>query len=187
MNSIENMRSPRGFLAAIVFLSLLPVAALWQMFFTDGLEIVTHLVLATGSILISLAVFDFKMPVWITWTGCISMAALTAIFLLQAVALLAQNDSLTYLVFQLLGQQLEKCLGLLFIFWCIAMLLLVSRGKTRIFGSIIMSAVVCLQIYTYSLLYLGGTPTEELKLIFLLMFVWLLLESAKKMEQDGAQ
>jgi hypothetical protein len=47
-------------------------------------------------------------------------------------------------------------------------------------GIAVLSAVVCLQVYTYGLSFLGGTAAEELKLIFLLMFVWLLLESAKK-------
>ena len=179
------MRSPRGFFAAIVFLLLLPIAVLYQMLFESGIEIVTHLVLAVGSALISLAVFDFKTPRWITWTGCISMAVLAVIFLLQALALAVQNESLSHLVFQVLGQQLEKGLGLLFIFWCVAMLLTDSRGKTRIFGMVVMSAVVLLQIYTYGLSYLGGTAPEELKLILLLMFVWLLLESMKKISTEA--
>lgn len=175
-----NMRSPRGFFAAVAFLSLLPAAVLCQMIFPGGLEIITHLILAAGSLLISLAVFDFKMPGWITWVGCIAMGALAAIFFLQALGLAVQNDSLNYLVFQVLGQRLEKLLGLLFIFWCVAMLLLDSGGETRIFGFIVMSAVVCVEVYTFGLSLVGGTAAEELKLVFLLMFAWLLFESMKK-------
>src|SRR5262245_45112387 len=105
------MRSPRGFLAAIVFLSLLPIAVLYQMFFDNGIEVVTHGVLAVGTALIAFAVFDFKkVTSWITWLAGISMGILAAIFLLQGVSLLIQNDTLTYLVFQVLGQRLEALL-----------------------------------------------------------------------------
>jgi hypothetical protein len=101
------MRSRRGFLAAFVFLSLLPIAVLYQMFFDNGVEIITHLVLALGSVLISFSVFDFKVTSWITWLGCVSTSALAAIFLVQGLSLLIQNDTLTYLVYQVLGQRLE--------------------------------------------------------------------------------
>jgi hypothetical protein len=104
------MRSRRGFLAALVFLSLIPIAVLYQMFFDHGIEIITHGVLALGSGLISFAVFDFKVTRWITWLGCVSTSALAVIFLLQGVSLLIQNDALTYLVYQVLGQQLEAWL-----------------------------------------------------------------------------
>jgi hypothetical protein len=56
------MRSPRGFFAAVVFLLMLPIAIVYQLFFANGIEIVIHLILATGSILLSLAVFDFEVP-----------------------------------------------------------------------------------------------------------------------------
>lgn len=174
------MRSPRGILGAAVFLSLLPAAVVYQMFFESGVEIVIHLILAAGSIFMSLAIFDFKTARWINLVGSFSMGALAIIFLLQALGPAVQNDSLTWLAFQILGQGLERGLGLLFIFWCLVMLLTDSRGKARIFGFIVMSAVVFLQVYTYGPYYLSGTAAEELKLIFLLMFAWLLLESAKK-------
>jgi hypothetical protein len=171
------MRSPRGFFASIVFLSLLPVTVLYQMFFDSGLETVTHLALAAGSILVSLAVFDFKTPKWVTWIGCLSMGALAVIFLLQALSLAVPNEPLNYLAFQVLGQRLEGWLVCLFIFWCAGMLLTDSCGKTRVLGFAVMSAVVCLEVYKYVLSFQGGTPAEDLKMIFLLLFVWLLLES----------
>jgi hypothetical protein len=181
------MRSRRGFLAAIAFLSLLPAAVLYQAFFESelGLEIITHLMLGAGAVFISLAVFDFKTPKWITWASFLSAAALAAIFLLQTLGLALQNETLTFFVFQVLGQQLEKVLGLMVIFWCIAMLFFDSWGKTKIFGAIVLSAVVCAQAYTYGISFLGGTAPEELKLVLLLMFVWLLLESMKKVPVDA--
>jgi hypothetical protein len=174
------MRSPRGFLAAVVFLALLPIAILYQMFFDNGVEIVIHLVLATGSAFMALAVFDFRVASWITWVACIAMSLLAAIFLLQGVALLVQNDALTYFAFQLLGQRLEAVLVDLLIFWFIALLLLDSQGKTRIFGFVALSITVCFELYKYSLAYFGSAPAESLRLLFLLPIVWFLLESMKK-------
>jgi hypothetical protein len=177
------MKSPRGFLAAIVFLIAMPVAALCQLFFGIGVEIVLHLVLASGFTLISFAVFDFKIPGWITWTGCAGTSALAAIFLLQGASFLIQNDSLTYLAFQVLGQRLEKWLGDLLLFWFAALLLIDSRGKTKILGFVVMSTVVCVEIYSYYLSYLGTSLDAEapiLKILYLLPFVWFLFESKKK-------
>ncbi|HXV99650.1 MAG TPA: hypothetical protein VEC93_14605 [Anaerolineae bacterium] len=174
------MRSPRGFLAALVFLSLLPIAVLYQMFFDNGIEIITHGVLALGSVLISFAVFDFKVTSWITWLACVSMSALAAIFLLQGVSLLIQNDALTYLAYQVLGQRLEAWLVDVLIVWFVALLLMDSRGKTRILGFVALSIVVCFEVYKYSLAYFGAAPAESLKLLFLLPIVWFLFESKKK-------
>jgi hypothetical protein len=174
------MRSLRGFLAAIVFLSLLPIAVLYQMFFDNGVEIITHLVLALGSVLISFAVFDFKVTSWITWTGCVATSALAAIFLLQGVSLLIQNEALTYLVFQVLGQQLETWLVDVLILWFVALLLMDSQDKTRILGFVALSIIGCFEVYKYSLSYFGAAPAESLKLLFLLPLVWFLFESKKE-------
>ena len=178
------MRSRRGFLAALVFLSLLPIAVLYQMFFDHGIEIITHGVLAVGSVLISFSVFDFKVTSWITWLGCVSTGVLAAIFLLQGVSLLIQNDSLTYLVFQVLGQQLEGWLVDGLIVWFVALLLMDSQGKTRILGFVSVSIVVCFEVYKYSLAYFGAAPAESLKLLFLLPIVWFLFESKKKISLE---
>jgi hypothetical protein len=176
------MRSPRGFVAASVFLLLLPLAALYQMFFANGFETFIHLVFAAGALFIALAVFDFsKVAQWITWIACLAVGAEAAIFLLQAVSPLIQNDSLTYLAYQVLGQHLEARLVDLFVLWCVALLFMDSRGKTRVVGAVAVSLAVCFEVYKYSVMYLGGAPAEVLKLSFLPLFVWLLLESRKKM------
>jgi hypothetical protein len=111
-----SMRSPRAFFAASVFLFLLPMAVVYQMLFDNGLETFIHLVLATGALFISLAVFDFsKVTKWITWTACLAVGAEAAIFLFQALSPLIQNDMLTYLAYQVLGQHLEARLVDLFV------------------------------------------------------------------------
>jgi hypothetical protein len=179
------MRSPRGFLAALFFLLAIPIAVLCQMLFGIGVETIFHLALAAGFSLIAFSVFDFKITRWITWIGCASTSVLAVIFLLQGVSGLIQSDSLTHLAFQVLGQRLEKWLGDLLIFWFVAMLLIDSHGKTRILGFVAMSIVVCVEIYSYSLSYLGASldaAAPSLKVLYLLPFVWLLFES-KKMGQ----
>jgi hypothetical protein len=179
----SSMRSFRGFLAAIVFLLAVPVALLCQILFGSGAGTTIHLVLGAGSVLLSFAVFDFELPRWINWIGCVSAAALGAIFLLQAVALLIPNDSLNYVAYQVLGQWPEGLFPVLLILWFVAMLLFDSQGKTRILGFVALSIAVGFELYTYTLAYLG-TPIEEqsqiLRLLMLPLFVWLLFESTKK-------
>jgi hypothetical protein len=138
-------------------------------------------VLAAGSLLISLAVFDFgKLPIWINWIGCLFAGTLAAIFFLQGLSDLMQNDVLTYLAYQVLGQRLEGWLAWLFIlFWCGALLLLDSQGKTRVFGFVVMPIFISAEVYRFSLFYLGAFPNQLLKVLILLPFVWLLFESKK--------
>lgn len=178
------MKSLRGFLASVVFLSAIPLAVLCQMFFGIEAEIIFHFAGGVGFALISFSVFDFKIPKWINWTGCISTGALAVIFLLQGVSQLIQNDSLTYFAFQVLGQRLEARLIELLILWFAALLLFDSRGKTKISGFVVMSIVVCTEIYSFYLFYLGTSLDAEaaiLKLLYLLPFVWLLFESKKNL------
>jgi hypothetical protein len=71
----------------------------------------------------------------------------------------------------------------LVIFWFVALLLLDSRGKTRILGFVAVSTAVGLEVYRHYLSFLGtsldaGAPS--LKLLLLVPFVWLLFEGMKK-------
>ena len=183
VRSRVSMRSPRGLLAAIVFLLALPMAVLSEILFGSGASTTIHLALGAGSVLLSFAVFDFKLPRWINWIGCVSAGALGAIFLLQAVALLIPNDSLNYFAYQVLGQWPEGLFPVLLILWFVAMLVFDSQGKTRILGFVVMSIAVASEVYKYTLVYLG-TPIEAqpqiLRALMLLPFVWLLFESTKK-------
>jgi hypothetical protein len=188
------MRSPRGLLAAIVFLMAVPVTFLFLILFGSGASTAIHLALGAGSVVLAFAVFDFKLPRWINRIGCVSAGALGAIFLLQAVALLIPNDSLNYFAYEVLGQSgagslfpallvPESLFPALLILWFVAMLLFDSQGKTRILGFVAMSIAVGFEVYTHTLSYLG-TPIEAqpqiLRLLMLPMFVWLLFESTKK-------
>jgi hypothetical protein len=176
------MRSPRGFAAAAVLLLAVPVTGLYQMVFANGAAIVIHVALAVGFVLLSFSVFELGTTGWMNWIGCAATSALSAIFFLQAVSELIEMDSLTYLVYRILGQRLETWLVYVFLLWCMAMLLTVSRGKTRILGWMALSIAICLQGYSYALLNFGvsvDAQSQSLKLFYLLLFVWILFESKK--------
>jgi hypothetical protein len=139
-----------------------------------------HFFLAAGTLLLAFAVFDFKLPRWMNWIGCASALALGTIFLLQAVALLIPNESLNYVAYEVLGQWPEGWLPDVVILWLVAMLVLDSQGKSRILGIVAVSIAVGLELYSHTLRLLGTSPTEILRLLMLLLFVWLLFESTKK-------
>ena len=178
------MRSQLGFSSALVLLLALPVTVLYQILVGTGADTVIHVMLATGSLLLAASVFDFnKMATWITWLGCLAAAAEGTIFLLQGVSHLVQNAAFTDFVYQGLGQWPERLFMDLIIFWLVALWLTDSWGKTRLIGLIALVSVVILEMYSYSLLYAGSsinTAAPALKLLYLLPFVWLLLESNKK-------
>jgi hypothetical protein len=177
------MKSRRAFFAAIIFLSAIPAAVLCGMIFGIEAELVIHFACAAGFALISLAVFDFKIPEWINLTVCLAAGGLAIIFLLQGVSQLIQNDSLGYFAFQILGQWLEAWLVKLLLLWFVALLIFDSRGKTRILGLVVMSVVVGAEIYGYYLVYTGTSLNEKtavLKLLYLLPFIWLIFEGKKK-------
>jgi hypothetical protein len=174
------MRSPLGLLAALAFLVGIPISFGCQILFGSGAGTLIHFVLAAGSLLLAFAVFDFKLPRWINWIGCAAALALGTIFLLQAVALLIPNESLHYVAYEVLGQWPEGWLPDVLILWLVAMLVFDSQGKSRILGIVAVSIAVCLELYSHTLRFLGTSPTEILRLLMLLLFVWLLLESTKK-------
>jgi hypothetical protein len=174
------MRSPLGLLAALTFLVGIPISFGWQILFGSGAGTMIHFVLAAGTLLLGFCVFDFELPRWMNWIGCAAALALGTIFLLQAVALLIPNESLNYFAYQVLGQWPEGWLPDVIVLWFVAMLVLDSQGKSRILGIVAMSIALCFEFYSHILRYLGSSDTGSLKLLMLLLFVWLLLESTKK-------
>jgi hypothetical protein len=186
---MTTMRSPRGFWAAIAFLSALPVALLFQVVLGGDAEMVVHLICAVGFLLIACSAFDYRTPRWIRWVGCVSSSALAVIYLLQGLSPLVRNDSLTILAFPVLGQWPERVLTDLLILWFVALVLLDSRGKTRSLGIIVMSIVVGLEVAGIGLSLLGTSLYAEapmLKALILVPFVWLLIESSKRVSLEGS-
>src|SRR5215211_7774563 len=174
------IRSPLGLLAALAFLVGIPISFGWQILFGSGAGTMIHFVLAAGTFLLAFCVFDFELPRWMNWIGCLAGLALGTIFLLQAVALLIPNESLNYVAYELLGQWPEGWLPDVVILWFVGMLVLDSQGKSRIFGIVAVSIAVCFELYSHTLRFLGTSPSATLKLLMLLLFVWLLVESTKK-------
>jgi hypothetical protein len=174
------IRSPLGLLAALTFLVGIPVPFGWQILFGSGAGTMIHFVLAAGSVLLAFAVFDFKLPRWINWIGCLAALALGTIFLLQAVALQIPNESLNYFAYEVLGQWPEGWLPDVIILWFVGMLVFDSQGRTRILGIVALSIAVCFELYSHILRFGGTSDSGILKLLMLLPFVWLLFESTKK-------
>jgi hypothetical protein len=176
------MRSPRGFAASIVFLLLVPLALVYLAVVGAGVDIAMHAALALGSALMAFAVFDFSTARWIAWIGAASIGGLAVVFALQGLSELVQSAPLTYLVFQVLGQRLEGWLVDVFLLWCVAVLLVDSHGKTRVLGMIAMAIAVSVEAYANGLSFFGSSLNVEapiLKVLVLLPFAWLLLESRK--------
>lgn len=80
------MKSLPGVLAASTLLLGLPVALLSHMLFGAGVETMIHLLFGGGFALNSFSVFDFKLPRWISWIGCVAAGTLAIIFLLQGLS-----------------------------------------------------------------------------------------------------
>jgi hypothetical protein len=181
------MRSKLGFFGAISFLIAVPIALLAQNIFgNNAAETVIHFVCGTGFVLSAMAVFDFKLPSWMTWIGFVSTGAVGIIFLIQGVSnLMPNNDWLFNLAFRVLGQGLEGWLIDLFTLWLIAVLFVHSQGWTKIFGIVVMSIVVVVEIYRIILISSGGNFPGALKLLSLLALVWFLLESKKRNSFDA--
>ena len=170
-------------------MSALPTAILTQVLFGGGSGTVVHLALAAGSVLVAAAAFDFDTPRWIAWIGCASMAGLATIFFLQAVSPPLGNDALTSLSYQVLGNWPERVLPDLFILWLVPLLLMTSRGRTRVLGFVAVIVVVCLELYSYGLLLFGtsaGALASGLKVLYLIPFAWLLFESWKRPPEKGS-
>ena len=174
-----DMRSPRGFASSLILLFGVLLAAITALVIGNGADAIVHLTLGTSFLLIAFAVFDFKLPVWVALVACAATGVLAIVFLLQGASDITHSAALTHLAYDLLGQRLEKMLGYVFLLWCLVLFLMDSEGKTKVFGAIVIVAVFSLEIYSYGMIYLGGVAAATLKLLYIPLFVWLLLESWK--------
>jgi len=98
------------------------------------------------------------------------------IHLTQGASDLAHWASLQHLAYEVLGQRLEKVLGDAFLLWCVAMILRDSTGRTKILGVVVLVTIFFVEIYSMVTAYVGGEAPGFLKLFYLPLFVWLLLE-----------
>lgn len=177
------MRSRPAFFASLAFLLALPLALLCQAVVGGGAEVAIHVMLGIGSTMLAFAVGDFRTPRWTTWTAGIAAGALAAVFLLQAVALVVDSRLISRVAFDVLGQGPEGWLGDVVLGWFVVVLLFDSHGVTRVLGCLTVMLAIGFEIVTQVLRLQGVASTDSaaaLKALFLLPFVWLLLEAAKK-------
>jgi hypothetical protein len=172
------MKSMRGATGSLVVLLAFPAAIILSIAL-GGPETLLHLILSAGFLIVATAVFDFRVRPALTWIGSAGIGILGAIFLLQGVSDVADVDAIHDLAYGLLGQLPERLAPDLFILWCFAVLLQDSAGKTRLFGLAVMSLIVVLELIDYAAQVAGSDAPDVLKLLYLLPFVWLLLESRK--------
>jgi hypothetical protein len=173
------MRSPRAVVAALILLLGVPLALITGIAFGAGAENVIHLTLGASFLLLAFAVFDFRLPTWINWAACAATGALAGIFLLQVASDLMQSASLQQLAYEVLGQRVEKMLGYALLLWCVAMLITDSTGRTRVLGVVVLVMILSMEIYSIVTAYRGGEVPGALKLFYLPLFIWLLLEGMK--------
>jgi hypothetical protein len=101
------------------------------------------------------------------------------IFLLQGLSDVTHLEGLRYVAFDVLGHHLERLLSEVVYLWFVALLLLYSKGRSRVLGWVVMLIVVGLELATVASLVLGFAM-PNVKVIVLLPFVWLLFESAER-------
>lgn len=175
------MRSPLTFWGSIVLLGTLPIALLSQAVFGVDAEMVVHAGLGLGCAL--LAAKNFKAtPGWLMFMGSCAAVILEVIFLLQFLAQLDSVASLHRVAFDILGQWPESLFISLLTIWLGGVLLTDSRGATRILGWITVPPAILFMALSYAGPFLGIPLTDTypvLKVLLLVPFIWLGLESRK--------
>lgn len=163
--------------SAWILLSV-PLALLGSRFGGDA-ETLLHMSLGAGLVITAFALFDFRTARWVSGVAGLGLGMLGAIFLLQGTSDLIPGGRLHALAYDVLGQTLERVLPDLFILWSVATLVQHSRGGTRRFGACIIILVVAADVLDYAMTLRGGDAPGILKVLFLLPFVWLLVEGRK--------
>jgi hypothetical protein len=103
------MRSPRGLLASLAFLLLLPLAVLGEALFNIDSEISVHFIAAIGFAVLALAVFDFQTPRWLTWAACAAASISALTYFLQGVSNVVPNDTSITSTFNCLASSSNAC------------------------------------------------------------------------------
>jgi len=179
------VRSVRALIGSAIIVLSYPAALCVQLLSGRGAETVIHFVAGAGFIVFATSVFDFALPRWVNVVGAAAASAFGAIFVLQGISDVTQLGDLGYVAFDVLGHHVERLLPDVIYLWFVALLLLASQGRWRVAGAAIMLIVIGLELTTWASLLLGF-QMPNVKVIILLPFVWLLLESRKSTEQTMA-
>jgi hypothetical protein len=154
-----------------------PLAVLCQLVFGAGAETVVHVVGGAGFVLLARSFFDVAPPRWAGVAGAASATGMGAIFLLQGLSTVLPSDALNAIAFGLLGDLPERVLIAVLLVALIATCLHVSRGATRWIGLLALLLVAGLHAWRLYAQSTGIPQPAELRLVYLLPFVWLLLAS----------
>jgi hypothetical protein len=164
----------------------LPLAVASQALGQQAPEIVVHVVLGTGMLLLVRAVFDFGLPRWINVIGALSAGAFAVVFLLQAVSrLFPENAALDDVAFGLLGNWPERLLTLGIDVWFVGLLLLGTQGRTRLIGWALIPILTAYHLISAAGAILAISVPNLGAVALLIPFVWLLIEGAKRRGAPG--
>jgi hypothetical protein len=180
------MMSKRAFAGATTTVASYPAALAVQSLLGSGGVTVIHFMMGIGFIVFATSVFDFSMPRWVNAIGAATAGAFGGIFLLQGLADLTDLAGLRYVAFNVLGHLLERLLPDVVYLWFVALLLLFSKGRSRVLGGVVMVIVIGLEIAALVSILIG-VPIPSVKLIILLPFLWLLFESAESKPRERSR
>ena len=105
---------------------------------------------------------------------------------MQGVVDLTNVEPLRALAFDVLGHHVERLLPDVVYLWFAALLLLDSTGRSRALGWVAMLLVAAAELGTLAAL-LFQVELPNLKVVVLLPFVWLLVESALSVGRSSAR
>jgi hypothetical protein len=176
----RGIRSMRGALGALTLMLALPIAIASEVVAPGNSEAVVHFVLALGTLLIGLSVFDFATWRWLSVLACAAAAALAAVFAAQGLAAATQNDTLrTFAFSREVGGSLESLTLTVIMLWFAATATTLGRGVTTWIGVVSAVAVAGLSLWAVVLGPTAGTP-EMLRLLFLGPIAWYLFVSTRR-------
>jgi hypothetical protein len=167
-------------LGALVLLLSLPISIAASIVAPVSSEVVIHFLLAIGTLLIGLSVFDFATPRWLSASACAAATILAAIFLAQGLASLTLHDTLSAVAYSReLGAWGETITLAIVMVWFMAVARSLGRGVMMWLG--VLSAAVVVGLSTWSVVAgpAGGTPAE-LRLVLLVPIAWFLCVSARR-------
>jgi hypothetical protein len=175
-----SIRSMRGALGALALLLALPITIAAQIVAPDSGQVVIHIVLCIGALLIALSVFDFATPHGLAWAACGAGLAIGAIFFTQALAPITQNETLMSLSY---GREVsgwgETITITILMLWFMVLATTLGRGVTTWLGVLSAALVIGLLFWVMLVGPPEGTP-EALRLLLLLPFAWYLFVSTRR-------
>jgi hypothetical protein len=173
-------RSRAAIASGIAMLAALPLAIATALALGGGDGVVVHGILGLGMTFLLVATGDFRMPRAITWIGRLGIAALGTIFFLQGLADAVQWQPLSMIAYDVIGQFIEKAAIYPVLLWFAGLLAYDSKGKSRLFGALVLGALLAAELYSLWTVLSGGSPDVLLRALYLLPFVWLLFEGTKR-------